>query len=96
MDTLVERMILQKGWEREQARRGDSLDEDRLERLAHQGQVVVMAALMNHLGPLEGCIQGNVVGMGHNFGICGQTIAKFVTEIKFVGKRVHTDGSPTL
>ena len=77
MNTLVERVVLQKGWEKE-ATRGDGLEEDKLERPAHQDQVVVMVALMNRLGLLGGYVQGNVVGMDHNFGICGQTIAKIV------------------
>jgi len=78
MHTLVKRMVLQRGWEKEQATRGDSLEEDKLERLAHQGQVAVMVALMNRLGLLGGYVQGNVVGMDHNSGICGRTVAKIV------------------
>ena len=95
---VVERMILQEGWEKEQATPADSLEEDKvLGRLAYQGQVVVMAALMNRLEHLAGYVQRNVVEMDHNSGICGQTMTIFLIKMKFAGKQVFTEeGSPTL
>jgi hypothetical protein len=83
MGNLVERAIRLVDWENEQA--DDSLDENKeMERLAYQGQVIVTVALMSHLGRLVGYVQRNVVGMGHNFGICEQTITVFVIKMKFM------------
>jgi hypothetical protein len=78
MNILVERAILQTGWEKEQVIPADSLVEDKELNLAYQAQVVVMTAPMNHLGHLAGYVQRSVVWMDHNFGICGQTITNFV------------------